>query len=277
MHWWKRLIVPVCTAVFLFSSYKVAATYEGKVQNDKLYEQVRQEFASPAPQTNQSERGEPRQQPPLPKAPLPAGTEDAPETAVKPAAEPAAKPEVLPVYKKLLAQNKDTVGWIRVPGTPIDYPVVQTKDNSYYIHHNFKRKRSAWGAIFMDYRNAPDGDNRNTILYGHHMKDGSMFKGLTQYRKESFFNKNMMISFSTKYEEIEYEVFSVYVAEADEPYLQTSFRSGRDYTDFLVQLQQKSLFSRGLAFSKNDKILTLSTCSYEYENARLVVHARRIP
>ena len=180
-------------------------------------------------------------------------------------------------YLSLLEINQDVVGWISVPNTVIDYPVVQAEDNDYYLRRDIHGKRANAGTIYMDYRSDAQSKDNNTILYGHHMRNGSMFKDLVKYKQEEFFLQNDDIRFDTLFDEIKWEVFSVYITEADFPYTQTTFASDEDYLDFLDKIKGKSMFEKEMTLSKEDQILTLSTCTYEYDDARFVVHARRVP
>jgi sortase B len=179
-------------------------------------------------------------------------------------------------FQPLIKLNSDIVGWIRVPNTRIDYPVVQTKDNEYYLSHSIEKKPSKSGSIFMDYRNNGNGGDRNIILYGHHMKDGSMFKDLMKYKDSEFYREASRIQFSTLYEKAEWEIFSVYITSPDFDYIQTHFFDDEDFETFLEEIQGRSHYPTKVEVGKEDTILTLSTCTYEFQNARLVVHAKKL-
>lgn len=185
---------------------------------------------------------------------------------------------ILPRFKPLISKNEDTVGWIRIEGTSIDYPVVQAEDNDYYLHHSFDRKKNSAGAIFMDDNNDPIDRSRwrNIILYGHHMRDGMMFKGLAKYLDRSFFDGHRVIRFDLLNEEIEWEIFAVYVTDVSFDYIRSSFADDREYRLFQDAILAKSEYDTGVKLKSEDEILTLSTCDYTFDNARLVVHARRI-
>ena len=106
--------------------------------------------------------------------------------------------DVLPIltYDEARQQNRDVIGWISIPGTSIDYPVVRTDDNEFYLNHNVLKEESKHGAIFMDFRNADRGQQKHIILYGHDMKNGTMFHGLLNFKQKSFFSENRIISFN---------------------------------------------------------------------------------
>ena len=189
------------------------------------------------------------------------------------------KDEVLKVsdtFEKLLQTNGDTVGWIKIQNTHVNYPVVKYTDNDFYLHNDFEKKSSSAGCIFMDYRNYIHPLDKNIILYGHHMKDESMFRDLVLYKNKDFFYNNDKINFSTIYQEGIWQVFSVYVTDTNFDYLITNFSRDEDYINYINTLKAKSIFKKDISINKEDCILTLSTCSYEFENARTVIHAKYI-
>jgi sortase B len=183
---------------------------------------------------------------------------------------------ILPKYRPLLEINEDVVGWIKIPNTSIDYPVLQADDNEYYLNRNIYREKNRAGSIFMDYRIKLDSKDRHIIIYGHHMRDGTMFKDLIKYKNKDFFYTNNIIQFDTLYEEIKWEVFSVYITGTDFNYIKTHFNTPAEYENFLIAIKNKSLFPTDVELTADDQILTLSTCTYEYNDARFVVHARRV-
>lgn len=190
---------------------------------------------------------------------------------------PAARESVAVDFKGLLLINPETVGWISIENTHINYPVVRHDNNEFYLTNGFERKRNGSGCIFMDYRNMSPDKDVNTILYGHHMKDSSMFRDLVLYKNKNFFSTNGRVVFNSPDKKYEWQVFSVYVAETDDfDYLMTSFKDKKTYAGYIKAIKDRSLFSSEISVSTDDRILTLSTCSYESANARTVVHAKMI-
>jgi sortase B len=185
---------------------------------------------------------------------------------------------VTPALAALREVNPEIIGWIRIPDTNIDYPVVQGDDNLYYLDHSWDRQKSRPGAIFMDYRNNPNGfkNASHTILYGHHMRDQSMFHNLILYKDEMFFKENPVILISDLYETHTFEIFSAYVTTTDFYYIETEFPTADEYLQFLELVRNKSHHNREITLSKQDHLLTLSTCTYESNDARFVIHARRV-
>ena len=177
---------------------------------------------------------------------------------------------------ELKDKNSDTVGWINVNNTNINYPFVQTKDNSYYLNHSFDKKYNEAGWVFLDYRNNNDLNNRNTILYAHSRLDKTMFGSLSKVLKSSWYNNkdNHIIRLSTDTENTLWQIFSVYKIPEESYYITTNFNTNEEYSKFLNTIKQRSIHNFNTNLDTNDKILTLSTCYSDTE--RTVVHAKLI-
>lgn len=167
--------------------------------------------------------------------------------------------------------NSDYKFWINVEGTNIDYPVVQGRDNDYYLNHDFNKNYLPAGSIFLDYRNNFEEDY-NSVIYGHHMRNSTMFGQMEKFKDKEFFEKNKIITLKTDDYVYEYEIFAVGIYDADFGYNRVSFANNDDFNAFLNKILSKSLYSRNIVSSK-DQIITLSTCSYEYDNARTAIFA----
>ena len=179
-------------------------------------------------------------------------------------------------YKELHTINPDYRFWITVDNTNIDYPVVQGTNNDYYLNHDFNKNYLSSGSIFMDYRNNFEEDN-SVILYGHYMRNRTMFGELHQFKKEDFFNQNNLITIEYKDNKYIYEVFSTYVADfTHEDYLKINFKNEKDKKEYLNYIKNRSLYKKDIDLNANDHIITLFTCSYEFENARTIVHGKLI-
>lgn len=177
---------------------------------------------------------------------------------------------------ELKEKNSDTVGWINVNNTNINYPFVQTKDNSYYLNHSFDKKYNEAGWVFLDYRNNNDLNNKNTILYAHSRLDKTMFGSLSKVLKSSWYNNkdNHIIRLSTDTENTLWQIFSVYKIPEESYYITTNFNNNEEYSKFLNTIKQRSIHNFNTNLDTNDKILTLSTCYSDTE--RTVVHAKLI-
>ena len=177
---------------------------------------------------------------------------------------------------KLKEKNSDTVGWINVNNTNINYPYVQYKDNDYYLTHSYDKSYNEAGWVFMDYRNDSNLNNKNTILYAHSRLDKTMFGSLSKTLKSNWYtNKdNHIIRLSTENENTLWQIFSVYKIKEESYYITTSFASDSKYQEFLNTIKGRSLYDFNSNITSDDKILTLSTCYSDTE--RTVVHAKLI-
>ena len=167
--------------------------------------------------------------------------------------------------------NPSIVAWIYIEGTEINYPVVQGKDNQYYLKHLFNGEWNSSGCIFLDSRNTPDFSDRHSIIYGHHMKDGSMFSRLTEYKKPEFYHEHPVILLVTPDRNLKIEIFAGYVANVKENAWEIAFGSDADFEEWLEEAKERSYFESEVTPAVTDRIVTLSTCSYEFNNARFVV------
>ena len=178
-------------------------------------------------------------------------------------------------FEELIEMNEDIIGWVAIAGTSIDYPIVQANDNSYYLTHDCNCEESNCGSIFMDYRNAADFSDQHTILYGHNMRNGSMFHDLNKYSSHAFYEEHTYIKVYSQGVYRRWVIFSTYSTEPDFNYLRTAFNSPEEFSIFLNTLLSHSEFSdEKVQVTAEDKILTLSTCSDDLEHGRRVVHAK---
>jgi sortase B len=168
--------------------------------------------------------------------------------------------------------NPDYLGWIRIPGTNIDYPIVRSRNNQDYLKRDFNLNASETGTLFMDYRNLGNFNDLHTVIYGHNMKNKTMFHNLTLFREAGFFKDHALIEISGLYETKTYQVFSVYEISAYD-YTFTLDLKDQDYNDYLTALQKLSLHPSGVELNSRLQLLTLATCSYGVDNGRFVVHA----
>ena len=177
-------------------------------------------------------------------------------------------------FKALKEKNSDTIGWLKVNGTNIEYVVVKGTDNSYYLNHNFEKQSNNAGWIFADYRNKLDYTDYNTVIYGHNMKNDSMFGTLENTLKEEWYSneENRHIVLVTEKGTFTYEVFSVYEEKASDYPIQTGFSNDNEYLNFLNTIKDKSIKDFNVELSAKKGILTLSTCGNDNKN-RVILHA----
>jgi len=174
-------------------------------------------------------------------------------------------------------KNQETVGWIQIKGTNINYPIVQHKDNSYYLNHDFYQKKSSVGWIFADYRNDLNTLNNNTIIYGHNLINRTMFGDIPTFLKKTWLdNPNKpYIKLSTKNHNSIWQIFSIYKIKPTVDYLQAKFNSIENYNNFINMIKNRSIKDFKVEILPTDKIITLSTCD-DTGNYRVVVHAKLI-
>ena len=179
-------------------------------------------------------------------------------------------------FNELLKKNPDTVGWIKVEGTKVNYPVVQASDNNYYLSHAFNKTANQGGWIFADYRVNFKDFGKNTIIYGHNMNNKTMFGSIPNMLYNGYLNNssNYYIKISTPTSNSVWKVFSIYTVDPQTYYLKTNFKS-EPYSKFLSTLKSRSIYNFGIDVSENDKILTLSTCD-NTGTKRVAVHAKMI-
>lgn len=172
------------------------------------------------------------------------------------------------ILKKI---NSDYRLWLNIPNTVIDYPVVQAKDNDFYLTHNIYKENDISGTIFIDANNDVEHD-KNLILYGHHMRNGSMFTEINKFKQQSYFNDGI-ININKDGKDYSYKIFSVFVEGSEEAKLKTKFNIDKEFNEYVSELKEKSLFYKDTNDDEISNIITLYTCSYEFNEARTIVSA----
>ena len=272
-----RLLVLFLIATMVISGCMVfryvADSMQQKKEYDALAELVEQARSDAAPQAPAATT--PR---------VPDATSDissGPEaTEESPPAE-AEGDSILPEYALPYQKNSDLVGWMTIDGTPINYPVMQTPDRvDYYLHRNFEKKESSLGCLYVRESCDVFAPSDNLTIYGHHMKDGSMFASLDKYRKMEFWEEYSEIRFDTLYNRQTYTIFAVFktTASVGEGFTYHLFEDAADeaeFNDFVSTCKKLSFYDTGITPEYGDKMITLSTCEYSQDNGRLVVVAVR--
>ena len=172
--------------------------------------------------------------------------------------------------EELKSINNNYEMWIEIPNTKINYPIVQGKDNEYYLKHNFKNESNMSGTIFVDCNNNIDED-KNIIIYGHNMRNGTMFNNITKFKAESFFNNNNTINIIRNNILYQYEIFSIYVEDESKVSLEIEFTDNDAFVNYALNEASKSMYNKNIIITEEDKIITLVTCSYEYTGARTIL------
>ncbi|MBQ7775727.1 MAG: class B sortase [Lachnospiraceae bacterium] len=192
-------------------------------------------------------------------------------------------PEVLEEYKNLYNMNKKLIGWLKIDDTNIDYPVMQTTDNEYYLTHNINQEKDRNGALFLDKDCDVLEPSTNLIIYGHHMRSGRMFGHLDDYESEKFYKEHSTIQFDTIYEKGTYEIMYVFrskvFSENEVVFKYYQFidcYSEKEFESNMKEMAAISLYDTGVTAEYGDELLTLSTCDNSVDNGRFVVVAKRV-
>jgi sortase B len=256
-----------------FSDYKKGVDTYNQLANEALKQPP---FAMTSPALLPSGSPEPVEQEPLPSD----FVEETPEVTKKPEPnyinEPA--PDYWPEldYDMLITANPEFSAWLICVGTNINYPVVQGTDNSYYLTHMFNSNYGKAGTPFIDVNNSPNFIDRNTIIYSHNMRNHSMFWTLTQYKYQWFYDSHQTMRLLTRDGNYIIELFAGHVSlPGRDNSWQIDFSSDEEFSEWLqIHIGMSTFVSNGVEVTAQDKIVTLSTCSYETDNARYVVYGK---
>lgn len=246
----KIILILIFIVVIAFASHKIYCINQDYSQSSDSYAKLK-EFIE-IPESKHIEN------------------EDTEETTTAKATETILFPTVN--FEDLSEINSDIIGWLDIDNTAINYPVVQGEDNSYYLKHLFDKNYNSSGCIFLDCNNSFDFLDHNSVIYGHHMKNGTMFSSLTEYKKQEYYDAHpqaILVSLTQNYI---IDIFSGYVASANDNAWRISFDSENEYAEWIAKIKERSCFISNIDPSVSDKIITFSTCSYEFDNARFVLH-----
>lgn len=207
------------------------------------------------------------------------------ETEPIPEAEPQPDP-LAEIKEKMLKENSDFKGWISISNTKVDNPIYQTDNNDFYLNHNQKKQRSVYGALYFDCDDVIDKEqsDKNLVIFGHRMKNGTMFGTLKKFRSLDFYKQNPTIEFSTLHKNSTYKIYAIFVLNAvkadDENYIyniyRQSFINETEFNTWRDEAYDRSIIDTGVDVKMGDNIITLVTCTSDFENARLVIMAREV-
>ena len=251
------IVLAVCVGLFVYSGLNLLKINREYKEARDYYDQMSETYVSVAEESK----------------------DDATQEAVEVNETPANK-EVCPItvdFNNLLATNKDVCAWLYSPNTVINYVVVQGEDNDNYLHHKLDGTYNASGTLFIDCECAPNFSGANTIIYGHNMKDGSMFASLHNYVDQSYYDAHPVMYLSTPACDYKLEIFSCFTCDFDADTYTLSFASEAEYSSFLNKMASQSNVKTNVSVDSSERIVTLSTCTYEYDNARYVVMAKLVP
>ena len=266
------LIVVALAAVFAVSAFMVGKYFVNSKQNSNINDELAQMVDKPQTEPTAAEPSQEEQTTEPPQE-----TESQDESQAKPQHH-----EILPDYRDVYIRNGDMVGWIKIEGTKVNYPVMQTKERpNYYLKRDFDGNSSDWGCIYVREECDVNKPSDNVTLYGHNMVDCSMFGDLKNYANKQFWEEHKEIFFDTIHEYHVYEIFSVFKTSANEgegfAYHQMEDAADeKEFNDFVAACKKLSFYDTGITPQYGDKLICLSTCEYTLDNGRFVVAARRI-
>ncbi|MDR3277839.1 MAG: class B sortase [Oscillospiraceae bacterium] len=275
-------MLAVCVAVMLFSGYMIYENLSEYKRGADFYTDLGGGFLSEPDAPPAAASAAPADTPdPAYADPLaPDEPPPEPDESAKPNYVDTPAPDVWPVvdFAGLSEINSEVTAWLRCGGTNIDYPVAQGADNSYYLTHLFNRNQNKAGTLFIDSRNKPGFTDANTIIYGHNMRNHSMFWTLTRYKSQAFFNSHPTMKLITPDGNYVLELFAGYVANPQqEDAWQIRFASAADFESWLETARARSSFTSGVSVTAADRVVTLSTCSYEFSDARYILVGKLVP
>lgn len=246
-------LIIIVSCILLFCVYKLYTIWQGYNSNQKTQSQVQNLFYGQNVGETQTVFGEESQKPEI-------------------------EENIVNALDPVIAANEDTVGWIKVEDTVIDYVVVQGEDNDEYLHKGFYGEYNSAGTIFLDYRNEIGGERQNLIVYGHRMKDDSMFGELGEYLDYGFYQQHPAFTFITEDGEYACEVFAVYRCTTEVDYCQPTFSSDEALLSYIQDCKNLSEHKMAVEVTAADTIITLSTCDYALDPdfGRLVVQAKLV-
>lgn len=245
-------ILLICIIVFCFSAWNLYCIWEEYHAGDEIYDSVKKQVSSSKaePDSQAESQGDD---------------------------ESSSIPDSLVDLDSLKEINEDTIGWIQIPDTEIDYPILQAEDNERYLRRTITGESNKAGCIFADFRVKTPFKEANTLVYGHNLLNGKMFSNLMKYEEESWWESHPLIYIQTEDGVSAYEVYSCYRTQDDsQTYTFGLETETQEYLDYLNYSLKEALYSTGINPTYSDQILTLSTCTNEEETERFIVHARQV-
>ena len=234
----KIILLAICLCVFIFSAYNIYKYLSEENANKKLNNDLMEKAIIETPNDNNDNTQE--------------------------------NEDILPIsvdFSVLKQENEDIVGWLYLEDSPINYPVVQSNDNDYYLRRLVNGEYNIAGSLFMDYRNASNLENNNTIIYGHNMKNNTMFGSLQEYKSQDYYDNHKVMYYFTSEKNYIIELFTGYTISVESDIYDLSVIDSSKLEEWI----SKSDFESNTKVTEEDKIITLSTCAYEYDGARYIV------
>lgn len=252
--WFRRVLLLILLAVFLCSIAYIAVIYYRYYENDKRYEEMAARFT-----THEERRQE--------EGDADLTGEETDDTSVL--------PPVAVDFEALKAENEDIIGWLYCEGTVINYPVLQGENNDQYLRHDYRGVHVSAGSIFVEELNRRDFEDANTIIYGHHMRNGSMFACLDRYQEQEYYEEHPVMWLLTPKQDYRIRIFSAYMTSGYSDTYTIFMGPGEELKEYLQNCLSKSDFQADIDAEELDgkgKYVVLSTCAYDFQDARFVVH-----
>ena len=253
------IILFIC--IFCYAGYRILSPFfeeGGYIESAKNYEQIQQNYVKESSGKEKNNDGE-----------------------VSHLFNPPQQDEICPIevdFEALRQQNSDVVGWVYCPDTVINYPICQCDDNMWYLHRDINSNYSSYGTLFVDFQCQKDFDNYNTLVYGHHMNDGKMFAKLVDYKYQSYYQEHPVMYLLTPEMNYRIDIFAGYTTSMNSDTYMISFDSQENYANWLGQRIEMSDFKQeSIVPDTNHATITLSTCTYDYDDARYVIHGMLVP
>lgn len=256
----RYILIAILFCIFCGSAYMFFDQYLSYKQGEAIYEDAIDQFVinppDPAPPID----------PPDPNGDNP-GT-----TPSEPVDNTPKTPAITMDFEKLAEINTDIIGWIIIPDTNVNYPLLKGETNDTYLRHAYNKKSNRMGSIFMDYRSKADLSDRHTIIYGHNMKNNSMFSVLLRYDDQSFYDKHRYFYIHQPTGYLKYEIFSAYMVTVPSSLYTIGFTSDAQFDPYVKQFTSDTWIASNVFPTGSDKVVTLSTCGSDSDTERFVVH-----
>lgn len=247
------VILLILISVIFFLSYKIYSTLHGYKEAEDLYNNISLEYVKDNESTESTETG---------------------------SSTSSTQSEAFPVnvdFDALMNQCPDVCGWLYSENTVINYPLVQSYDNDYYLHRLIDGTPNLNGSLFLDFKCYKDFSGKSTVIYGHHMNDGSMLASICDYKDQSYYDAHPVMYLSTPTKNYKVEIFSGFITNSDSSAYTMDFATDDLYLAFISKMKAFSDFTSSVQIGANDKVICLSTCTYEYNDARYVVFGKLVP
>ena len=266
----RWILIVVCLVIFLFAGYKLISTHLEYQKADNFYDQTANQFVSAAPPIVTEQKHV--SSVPKPETQDPSANES--QTKEPTVSEEPVITDICPIFvdfPSLLGVNDEVVGWLYCEDTVINYPIMRADDNISYLHRMLDGTYNYSGSPFMDYRCSSDFSSGNSVIYGHNMNNGTMFHTLVDYTDQAFYDEHPVMCLLTPDGNYALYLFAGFVTASDSWVYTFHFEDDVEKEEYLQGCIENSTFTAGFTPTVEDTLVTLSTCTYDYSNARYVV------